>query len=79
MVFNKINPDDAEGMAKIMGPGVIDTMLREAMRFCWTMIPADRRTIANLEGEIRRLVERALKDLKEDAEAFGIGDQGRQV
>ena len=32
------------------------------------------RTVDAVEGEIRRLVDRALKDLHEDAAAFGVGE-----
>ena len=39
---------------------------------CWMMLPEDRKTLETLEFEIRRLVDRVINDLKEDAEAFGI-------
>ena len=36
------------------------------------MMPDDKKNIEAVEVEIRRLVDRALKNLKEDAESFGI-------
>ena len=63
-------PEDASNM---MGPGHVDTQLREAIRWCWMALPPDKRTVGGVQTEIRRLVERALKDLEDDAKAFGIG------
>ena len=56
----------------MMGPGMVDTQLREAIKWCWFMLPKEKRTVTGVQAEIRRLVDRALKDLEEDAAAFGI-------
>lgn len=45
---------------------------RQALSTCWSIMPEEKRTVEHVEREIRRLVDRALKDFKEDAEAFGI-------
>jgi hypothetical protein len=37
------------------------------------MLPAGKRTIDELERQLRRIVERAIKDLREDTNAFGLG------
>jgi hypothetical protein len=62
---------EAEQMAELFGPGQADTMLRQAMQFCLMALPKDRRNADELERQIRRLVDRALKDFREDSEAFG--------
>jgi len=54
------------------GPGLVDNALREAICHCWLAMPPDKKTVHDVEIEIRRLVERALKDLREDSRAFGI-------
>jgi hypothetical protein len=36
-------------------------------------LPKERRSTQELENQIHRLVERALKDFREDREAFGHG------
>jgi hypothetical protein len=51
----------------------VDEVLRNAIHICWMMLPPDRKTVENLEKEMRRLLDRALQDLREDAEAFGLG------
>jgi hypothetical protein len=69
-----INPDDddpAEKMADFMGPAQVDQTIRQAIHLCWMSLPKDRRKIDELEKQIRRLVDRALKDFQEDRDAFG--------
>jgi hypothetical protein len=64
--------DSAKMMRDMMGPNMVDQAVRQAISHCWMMLPEGKKTVAVLEREIRRLVERALRDLKEDMEAFGI-------
>lgn len=66
--------EDRDSMRAFMGPGVVDQEIRQAIMMCWTALPPERKTVEAVESEIRRIVERALKDLKEDARAFGIGN-----
>jgi hypothetical protein len=61
----------AEQMAEFFGPGQIDQFIRQAIQFCWGALPKDRRTPEDLEKQIHRLVDRALKDFRDDREAFG--------
>ena len=35
-------------------------------------VAARAKTVANVEIEVRRILDRVLRDLREDAEAFGI-------
>jgi len=59
-----------ERMAEFFGPGQIDQEIRNAIHFCWMALPKDRRNLEEVEKQIRRLVDRALKDFREDSEAF---------
>jgi hypothetical protein len=61
----------AERMADFFGPAQIDQSIRQAVQFCWMALPKERRTPEELEKQVRRLVDRALKDFREDREAFG--------
>ncbi len=65
--------DQAKMMRDMFGPHAVDQQIRQAVSFCWQMLPEQRRSTDAVAAEIRRIVERALKDLKEDAQAFGIG------
>jgi len=60
-----------ERMAEFFGPGQVDHMVRQAIQFCWMGLPKDRRNQDELDKQIRRIVDRALKDFREDSEAFG--------
>lgn len=63
--------DAAEQMAEVFGPSHVDQFVRQAVQFCWMSLPKDRRTTEELEGQVRRLVDRALKDFRDDRAAFG--------
>lgn len=63
--------DAAEKMAEMFGPGQIDQMIRQGIQYCWMALPKDRRNAAELEKQIRRIVDRALEDFREDQEQFG--------
>jgi len=67
MESEKVPPDD---MARFFGPGNVDTAIRQAIQTCWMMLPEDKRNVGEVEKQIRRIVERALKDLREDGAAF---------
>jgi|GEM_PF-6548959 len=54
------------------GPGAADNALRQALAMCWAILPDNRKNVAEAEAELRRLVERAIRDLKEDAQSFGM-------
>jgi len=75
-MFEKFDPDDADAtgrMSSLIGPQQIDSTIRQAMQLCWMVLPSEKRNVDEVEKEIRRIVERAIRDLREDAESFGIG------
>ena len=61
----------SENFAQFFGPAQIDQQIRQAIQFCWGSLPKERRKVKELEKQIRRLVDRALKDFREDQKAFG--------
>jgi hypothetical protein len=67
--------DAAERMAEMFGPAQIDHMIRQAVQFCWMGLPKERRSAEEVEAQIRRIVERALRDFREDRRAFGHADE----
>jgi hypothetical protein len=63
--------EDAAGrMADAFGPGQIDHMIRQGVHWCWMSLPKSRRTAEELERQVRRLVDRALEDFREDLDEF---------
>lgn len=63
--------DPTGKVAAFFGPAHIDQLIRQAVQHCWMILPKDRRTPEELERQVRRMVDRAVKDFREDREAFG--------
>jgi hypothetical protein len=70
---SKSRKNAAKKMREFFSPGQIDQSVRQAIQMCWMMLPDKKRSVTELEKQFRRIVERALKDLREDADAFGLG------
>jgi len=67
------DPEKAsKAMRELFGPQAVDNAIRQAVVTCWMMLPEGNKNVAAVDAEIRRIVERALANLKEDAAAFGI-------
>lgn len=65
------NPEPSEAFRE-MSARHIDGSIRQAINMCWTALPKERRNADEVEKEIRRIVERAIRDLREDSAAFGL-------
>jgi hypothetical protein len=72
-MFESSDPSNAKWMREMFGPGQVDQQIRQAMHCCWMMLPEDRKTVDELEKQMRRIVDRAIKSLREDTDAFGLG------
>lgn len=71
MAYFDANDDDAlDKMRDMFGPTQIDQQIRQAIHFCWMGLPKDKRNVDELERQIRRLVDRALGDVREDFDEF---------
>ncbi len=68
--FDADNPDPDQFL-KFLGPGHVAQTVGQAIHACWMMLPPDRKTIDDLEKEIRRLIDRTFRDMREDEKAFG--------
>ena len=73
-MFDPNDRDAARNMKAMFGPGQVDQQIRQAIHMCWMMLPEDKKTVAELEVQVRRILDRAIEDLRNDASAFGIGD-----
>ena len=74
MAFTRM--DDPEGMDRMrefMGPGQVDHQIRQAIQFAWMSLPEGKKTVAEVERVVRQIVDRALKEFREDGETFGKG------
>ena len=66
--------DEYEHFRSHMGPGHVDQMVRHLLRTCWLSLPPERRNVDEVERQVRRILDRALRDLREDDQAFGMGN-----
>mgnify|MGYP000980220232 CR=1 FL=1 len=71
--FSQDDPNATDKMRSMFGPAQIDQQIRQAIHFCWILLPESNRNADEVERQMRRILDRALKDLREDAQAFGIG------
>ncbi|MCA9007540.1 MAG: hypothetical protein KDA70_19870, partial [Planctomycetaceae bacterium] len=66
--------DDEESFDKmrdLFSPAQVDQSVRQALQLCWMMLPQDKRNVDELELQFRRIVDRALENIREDDQAFG--------
>lgn len=76
MAMETFDPQDGEAMQRMrtfFSPQQVDQQIRQAIQFCWMALPPEQQNVAEVEKQIRRIVDRALRDLREDAESFGLG------
>jgi hypothetical protein len=57
---------------RVLIAGSIDRGIRDAIRAVWFTLPADNRTVDELDAQMQRHVARAIAQVKEDAKAFGL-------
>jgi hypothetical protein len=70
--FSKDDPKAMKKMRAMFSPSQVDQTVRSAIQMCWMMLPENGKGVEQLEKQFRRIVDRALKDLREDVKAFGL-------
>jgi hypothetical protein len=76
MAMEEFDPKDPEAMKRMrafFSPQQVDRQIRQAIQFCWMALPPEQQNVEEVEKQIRRIVDRALRDLREDADSFGLG------
>jgi hypothetical protein len=58
--------------SSVAGTMAMDKLVRQMLNMCWILLPKERQTLDEFEKEIRRLLDRGLKNIREDCEAFNI-------
>jgi hypothetical protein len=69
--FDPKDPEGAEQFRRQLIP-ILDQHIRSSLQMIWTALPPDRKTVAELEKEFRRLTDRALANLREDFDVYGM-------
>jgi len=76
MAMEEFDPKDPEAMKRwqaLFGPHAVDQVIRQAISLCWLGLPPEQQSVEEVEKQIRRIVDRALRDLREDADSFRFG------
>src|SRR5437016_333861 len=60
-----------DNWSDVFGPQQVDQAIRQAIQFCWLCLPKKKRSVDQLEKQIQRIVDRALRDFRKDLKAFG--------
>jgi hypothetical protein len=71
--FRGDDPDAMKRMRSFFSPQHVDQEIRQAIQACWMALPPEKQTVDEVEKHIRRIVDRAIRDLREDSTSFGIG------
>ncbi len=59
-----------EGERPFISPSGPDHDIRHAIKCVWLFLPEEMRNVDEVERQIRRLVDRALRDFRDDSEEF---------
>lgn len=59
-----------ESFRKHMSPSQVDQSVRSALQMCWMMLPSKKKTPEDVEAQFRKLVDRAIRDMREDFDTF---------
>jgi hypothetical protein len=70
--FDPKDPDSIKRIRALFSPQQVDQQIRQAIQFCWMALPPDQQNVDEVEKQIRRIVDRALRDLRDDSESFAL-------
>lgn len=76
MAFSELNElnsseeNDPEKLKTLLGPGAIENGLRQSIQVCWMFLPAEKRSVDEVERQVRRLIDRIFKNLRDDEQAL---------
>jgi hypothetical protein len=68
--FTNLGPEAAR---RFLGPTIVDEQIRSAINMMIVFAGPRRKTVNQVEAEVRQIVERMLKELREKGPAFGEG------
>lgn len=72
-LFDPQDDDALKRMRAFFSPQQVDQQIRQAIQFCWMALPPEQQNVTEVEKQIHRIVDRALRDFREDSESFGLG------
>ena len=64
------NSKGEQGTHPFLTPAHVDESIRQAVQMCWMVLPPEKRTVEEVERQMRRLMDRALQNFREDQQTF---------
>ena len=55
---------------KFFNPHHVDSLIRNAIQAAWLIMPEEKRNVDEVEALIRRMVDRAFRNMREDLKDF---------
>lgn len=70
--FDRNNQDSLQvsRMRELVSPNQIDHQIRDAIGLLWGILPKEKRNVDEVERQLHRVVDRALRDLREDFDHY---------
>jgi hypothetical protein len=68
--FDPGDEDQSEKFRQFFNPHYVDSLIRNAIQGAWMIVPKEKRTVDEVEQQIRRMVDRAFRDMREDLKNF---------
>ena len=71
-MFSKLDPSDEPDREKLrasLPPGQVESGIRQSIQLLWMILPADKRNIDDVEREVRRIVDRIFRNIRDDEQA----------
>ena len=65
-----VSAADPEAFRRMLGPGALDQSVRHALQLCWMLLPNETKSADEAERVFREIVDRAIKDMREDQARF---------
>jgi uncharacterized protein with von Willebrand factor type A (vWA) domain len=66
------NKEGMEQMREFLSAGQVDQTVRHAIQSCWMALPKDKRNADELKRQLNRMIDRAIRDMDEDRQEFGM-------
>ena len=57
-------------MREMFSPSQIAHTIGSAIQMCWMMLPPEKKNVPALVAEMRRIFERSIKSIEDDAQAL---------
>ena len=75
MAMKEFDPEDPASMKRLRAliRPQLARQIRQTIQICWMSLPPSRQNVEQVEKQVRRIMERTLRDLRKDPKSFDLG------